>query len=508
MNTKQNETIMALSKNFEKWWDSFTPLFYFDSENLILYDTGTNKTLVCSEAEGVLLDILQKEGKKACIDYLGRNQQFLGAAQSIQQMVESHGILKLDPSKIIFEFDGIKQIDHNILHQQNSITLEITESCNLRCHYCIYNSHSEEMRAHGMGRMNLETATAAIDLLYANSKTSDPVSIGFYGGEPLLAFDLIHEIVRYAESRFESPQFIMTTNATLLNSDIIDFLVSHEFRLLISIDGPKNIHDEHRVDIRGKGSFDTAIKNLHLLYEEYRIKKMLKYIAINMVISPPYTLDRFREFVSLWQEYPWLNEINASSSYVDFQYNPKNIHFTKHDRVDYYDLFEEDYWQNNGSETPIRPLSVKTIINRYGKLFKRLITDNPVERNHPNGCCVPGVRKLYVRCNGSIQVCDKMPSKAPIIGNVFSGIDTDKITALYINKYIDHINQTCNTCWANRLCSLCYIQGFGCGEWEISKREEICKLEREKNARWIRSYNLRLLKDNTAFDFLNDIHFK
>ena len=103
--------------------------------------------------------------------------------------------------------------------------------------------------------MSLETAKKAILFYREHSRDKDRAIIGFYGGEPLLAFPLIVESVKYAEEIFAGVDisFNITTNATLLTDEIIDFLLDHHFKLTFSLDGPNEVQDKNRIFANGSG---------------------------------------------------------------------------------------------------------------------------------------------------------------------------------------------------------------------------------------------------------------
>lgn len=128
------------------------------------------------------------------------------------------------------------------------MTLQVTQNCNLRCKYCVY-SGSYSNRVHSNKRMSFETAKSAIDFLYAHSSMTTSIGIGFYGGEPLLEFDLLKKCVEYAKMKFigKDLSFTLTTNATLLTEEIMKFFVKNNFFVTISFDGPQVIQDKNRV---------------------------------------------------------------------------------------------------------------------------------------------------------------------------------------------------------------------------------------------------------------------
>jgi len=121
--------------------------------------------------------------------------------------------------------------------------------------------------------MPFETAKKAIDYyfsLFEESLELNPnrdASIGFYGGEPLLEFDLIKRCIEYTKqnySRFE-PQFNMTTNGTLLTRERADYLMENKVSIAVSLDGPKEEHDRKRVYANGEGTFDDVMRNVSYL---------------------------------------------------------------------------------------------------------------------------------------------------------------------------------------------------------------------------------------------------
>ena len=146
----------------------------------------------------------------------------------------------------------------------NTIILQVTQNCNLRCQYCVY-SGSYINRVHNNKRMSVEVAKQAIDFLVKHSENSKEISIGFYGGEPLLEVPLIREVVDYAEGVFSGKKllFNMTTNATLLNIETAKYLYEKKFNVTISLDGPKATHVSNRIFANSnKGTFDAVMQNL------------------------------------------------------------------------------------------------------------------------------------------------------------------------------------------------------------------------------------------------------
>jgi len=171
-----------------------------------LYDTGTNKILGCSETVYTLTNrLLEKEWTEAVDGFIsdyGENE-FVDAAKEIISAVESENILSAfsaSPNGMSGHLS--RDISSFLENSVRVINLELTEECNLRCVYCIYQDHFTEKRNYGGKVMNFDTARAAIDMLKKHSSLQKEISIGFYGGEPLIRFPFIKECVKYARNIF------------------------------------------------------------------------------------------------------------------------------------------------------------------------------------------------------------------------------------------------------------------------------------------------------------------
>ncbi len=121
--------------------------------------------------------------------------------------------------------------------------------------------------------MAFETAKRSIELLLAESPDRDSYNVVFFGGEPLSNLALIKEVVAYAEDRFgtlgKRVDFTLTTNATLLTEEIVDWLNAHRFGLTVSMDGPKALHDKNRKTVGGKGTYNVVASKTRMLLERY-----------------------------------------------------------------------------------------------------------------------------------------------------------------------------------------------------------------------------------------------
>lgn len=173
------------------------------------------------------------------------------------------------------------QLENNV----ELLILQVTQNCNFRCGYCVY-SGSYVNRVHTNKRMSLETAKRAVDFYYDHCKNAKSVQIGFYGGEPLLEIEMIKEIVEYSKVLFRGKDltFNMTTNASLLDEDKIDFLATNDFNLTISLDGPEEVQNSGRKFAGSlKGTYQKVIDNISKIEERH--PNYIKNVSFNAVLG-------------------------------------------------------------------------------------------------------------------------------------------------------------------------------------------------------------------------------
>ena len=141
-----------------------------------------------------------------------------------------------------------------------ALCLHVSHDCNLRCKYCFASTGD-----FGTGRllMDVETAKAAIDFVIERSGARRNIEVDFFGGEPLMAMDVVKETVAYARSREKESgkhfRFTITTNGILLDDETIDYINREMDNCVLSLDGRKEVNDLFRVSPNGKGSYDVIL---------------------------------------------------------------------------------------------------------------------------------------------------------------------------------------------------------------------------------------------------------
>ena len=154
------------------------------------------------------------------------------------------------------------------------LVLFTTTCCNFRCKYC-FEDHSN------CKHMDKKIAKPIIDrfidsyyfnkITNNNSKKNESLKVSFFGGEPLLNLDFIKWAVDYIDKQVSgilNVSYGLTTNGSLLTKEVVDYLASHRFSIILSLDGPKEINDINRVDIKGNGTFDIVAEKIPYLLEK------------------------------------------------------------------------------------------------------------------------------------------------------------------------------------------------------------------------------------------------
>ncbi len=159
-----------------------------------------------------------------------------------------------------------------------ALCLHIAHDCNLSCKYCF----AEEGEYHGSRSfMSAEVGKKALDFLVANSGNRRNLEVDFFGGEPLMNFDVVKEIVEYGRSIEKQNnklfRFTLTTNGVLLNDEVIDYVNENMSNVVLSLDGRKEVNDNMRRTLNGKSSYDIILPNFKNLvvkrgHERYYVR--------------------------------------------------------------------------------------------------------------------------------------------------------------------------------------------------------------------------------------------
>ena len=233
----------------------------------IVLDVNSGGVHLVDDMTYDLLDLIQPPFEEKCpqqvIDSLSDRYPADEIATCYDEIVELYN------DKILFsEDDYEKYAKYSVASPVKAMCLNIAHDCQLRCKYCFASTGD-----FGKGRklMSLETGKHAIDFLLENSGDRPNLELDFFGGEPLMNFKVVKQIVEYARSREKEYnkkfRFTITTNGLLLDDEKIDFINKEMSNVVLSIDGRKEVNDYFRVLPNGQGCYDMIIPKYKKLVE-------------------------------------------------------------------------------------------------------------------------------------------------------------------------------------------------------------------------------------------------
>ncbi|MBO5198602.1 MAG: radical SAM protein [Lachnospiraceae bacterium] len=342
----------------------------------------------------------------------------------------------------------------------NFVQLQVTRSCNFRCRYCFFANDNTMTRNHENAYMDWDTARRSIDFLYEHSCDVSEVGISFYGGEPFLNFAIIKKAVEYAEKKFLTKmiRFSATTNGSIMDQDIADFLAEKGFHLMISLDGPADIQDSHRrFSGSGGGTFDKVLENIMLLKASHE-----DYFYKNVIFNPVMFADE-----SYAKVLAFFKSIGVRESAVRKQYaNMKGIDYN-------YDLFHSDIAGTSEYEhfQEYNVDQIEHIKDAYKRKFIR------TSEELPESGCIPGVVRLLITVHGEFYPCEKINENEELmIGNLRDGFNEEQVRRIANLQKLTH--EQCKTCWAVRFCKMCAIHCTDPEKGNISRqaKEAYCRV--------------------------------
>lgn len=464
---------------------------FYTSQSTYLYDTGTGKVVK-----------LDPEGKKlmeALFDEQISVEAFEGILDSLHELETMCSFLEREHllcNPPVTEFVQLNQRTFEEDFRCGQLIIELTGNCNLRCKYCIYNDFYEGNRNFNTSNITFETARKAIDYVHIH-RDPEHFAVTFYGGEPLLNFPVMKQCIDYCLDKFkdEGISFSFTTNLTLMTEEIAEYVAQvPNMSILVSIDGPEEIHNMARVKRKGEGSFQDAFNGLKILSAAINKYKMTS-LMFSSVLMPPYTTKRFdaiNDFFKSLDFLPENTEVRAtypstgtvSQSYID---DLRAAGIGSISEISWMDWSKEAGRSDDFSGVK-RNLYTGILESALVRIQNRVLHEHPMARFHRGGCCIPGQRRLYVCTDGSYRVCERVGT-APAIGHVDAGIDVKSITKNYIEGYDEKSLPDCSNCWAINLCDICYAKCYDEFGINVTEKRKECLSTRAKMVLWLQYYH-------------------
>ncbi|NIM20555.1 MAG: radical SAM protein [Candidatus Latescibacteria bacterium] len=312
----------------------------------------------------------------------------------------------------------------------------LTHNCNLRCTYCYTGKKLKKS-------MNFETARRAVDFLCDNSDRSCIVT--FFGGEPLLAFDLMKEIVAYCHLEHKGKiKFRMSTNGTLLNQDTLAYLKEKEIYFVLSIDGSEEQHNKTRRYLCDTGSYRSAVR---LLDEIFEFNPYTPAVSVVVPETAIYLASGVQDLLTKGFHYI-LQTLDYSA-----QWREKHIKLLR----EQYKKLSHHYYEKilNG-------------VKIYYSPFDERIKTHAQKRYDNGDLCDLANSQIAIAASGRIYPCvqfigtDNQWHQKHSIGDVFNGFD-DSRRRYYIEQNYSE----------KKSCSGCALEGrcatyCGCVNWRAT----------------------------------------
>ncbi len=316
-----------------------------------------------------------------------------------------------------------------------ALCLHVAHTCNLNCEYC-FASQGKYQGERAV--MSFEVGKRAFDWLIENSGTRHNLEVDFFGGEPLMNFDVVKELVAYARSiekeKGKNFRFTLTTNGLLIDDDVIDFANKEMSNVVLSLDGRKEIHDKYRVDYNGNGSFDKIV-------------------------------PKFQKLV---------NARGGKNYYMRGTFTHQNPDFLKDIEtmldLGFTELSMEPVVCAKGDPSELTPEDLSVVMEQYEKLAELMLkrdkenkpftfyhymidlTGGPCIYKRISGCG-SGTEYMAVTPWGDLYPCHQfVGDEAFKLGDIWNGVTNKKIQDSFAacNVYARH---ECKDCWARLYCS-------------------------------------------------------
>lgn len=316
-----------------------------------------------------------------------------------------------------------------------ALCLHIAHTCNLNCAYCFA---SQGKYQGDRALMSFEVGKRALDFLIENSGTRRNLEVDFFGGEPLMNFDVVKQLVEYARSiekeKGKNFRFTLTTNGVLIDDDVIDFANREMSNVVLSLDGRKDVHDRYRVDYKGEGSWEKIVPKFKKLVQARGNKDY--YMRGTFTHHNPDFLEDIQTMLDL--------------GFTELSMEPVVCADTDESALTYDDL-------------PV-------VMEQYEKLAQLMISrrkeGRPFTFYHymidlQGGPCIykrisgcgSGTEYMAVTPWGDLYPCHQfVGDKKFLLGNVFDGVKNTAIQDEFMECNV-YAREECRDCWARLYCS-------------------------------------------------------
>ncbi|MGL4106391.1 thioether cross-link-forming SCIFF peptide maturase [Clostridium sp. LP20] len=403
-------------------------------ENYFILDVNTGAVHVVDE---LVYDILGDEKLNNKFEVLGflkgkyKEEDISEAYDEIQELVEDG---------VLYSEDQYEEIAHSSMDDRDyikAVCLNIIHGCNLRCKYCF----ADEGEYHGhKGVMSIETAKKAIDYVVKRSGPRKNIEIDLFGGEPTMIMDTIKEIIKYARENEKewkkNIRFTMTTNATLLNDEMMDFMDKEMGNIILSLDGRKSVNDNVRIKVDGSGSYDDILPNIKKMIDR-RTKGKMYFVRGTFTRQ---NTDFYEDVVSMINE--GFREISIEPVVLE-EGHPLSLR--EEDLPTIFDNYDKLY-----EEMKNRKREGKDEFNFYH--FNIDLQGGPCVYKRISGCGA-GFEYVAITPQGDVYPCHQFVGKEEYkLGSIYDDTYDAKMGKEFKQAHI-YNKPKCKDCWARFYCS-------------------------------------------------------
>ncbi len=316
-----------------------------------------------------------------------------------------------------------------------ALCLHVAHTCNLNCSYCF----AAQGKFHGeAGLMSFETGKRALDFLVENSGTRRNLEVDFFGGEPLMNFEVCKQLVAYARSiekeHNKNFRFTMTTNGVLIDDDVIDFANKEMSNVVLSLDGRKEIHDRFRVDYAGNGSWEKIVPKFQRLVNARGRKGY--YMRGTFTHANPDFLEDIRTMLDLG-----FTELSMEPV-VTAPNDPSAL--TEEDRrivMDQYEKLAELMLKRDAEGKPFTFYHYMIDLKGGPCIYKRI------------SGCGSGTEYMAVTPWGDLYPCHQFVGDEKFkLGDIWHGVSNTAIQNEFASCNV-YAREECRDCWARLYCS-------------------------------------------------------
>ena len=317
-----------------------------------------------------------------------------------------------------------------------ALCLHVAHTCNLNCSYCF----ASQGKYHGdRALMSFEVGKRALDFLIENSGHRTNLEVDFFGGEPLMNWDVVKRLVEYARSiereKGKNFRFTLTTNGVLIDDEVIDFCNREMSNVVLSLDGRKEINDRTRVDYAGNGSYDRIVPKFQKLVKARGGKNYYMRGTFTHA-NPDFTKDLFHMADDLgFTELSMEPVVCAPDDPAAL--TPEDLEIVK----EQYEILAKDMLRREKEGKPITFYHYMLDLTGGPCVYKRI------------SGCGSGTEYMAVTPWGDLYPCHQFVGEEKYkLGNIWDGVTNTALREDFraCNAYA---RKECDDCWARLYCS-------------------------------------------------------